>query len=426
MIARLLPSGSFSRNVITLMTGTSIAQVIPIAISPILTRLYTPDDLGVFALYMALTSIFSVVVTGRYEQAIMLPKKNIDAAHIVALIIAVSCIISSILLLIVIAFSPQLANLLGVPKISKWLYLVPVSALLAGVYQSLIYWENRRKKYERIVVSRMLQSSSISVAQLGAGYVSLDSVGLVGGQIIGQGFSTMLLARMMLRDNQNESREIKKNKILALARRYVNFPKYLVVAHGFNTASSQAPVIMLGSLFNSSAMAGFYMLTQRVIGAPSGIIAAAIGDVFRQEASYAYVHNGNCKAIYIKALKRLSGIAFVPFVIFYFVAPDLFGFVFGEKWRVSGEYAQLLTPMFFLRFITSPLSSMFVIAQKQRMDLIWQSVLFGLVLASFCAGYFQESIRVALILFSISYCIMYLVNGIITFRLSCGRLNDFE
>jgi len=85
LIKRLKPKSEFSRNVLTLMTGTTIAQAIPIAISPILTRIYTPKDFGVFVLYMLIASVVAVIATGSYEHAIMLPKKDEDARNIFSL-----------------------------------------------------------------------------------------------------------------------------------------------------------------------------------------------------------------------------------------------------------------------------------------------------------------------------------------------------
>src|SRR5690606_33346643 len=142
-------------------------------------------------------------------------------------------------------------------------------------------------------------------------------------------------------------------------------------AHGFNTGSSQMPIMLLTAFFSSS-IAGFYMLTQRVMGAPTTLIAGAIGDVFRQEASQAYIHTGNCRAIYISTVKKLLILSVVPSILFFFIAPDLFALVFGENWREAGVFAQILTPVFFLRFVTSPLSAMFMIAEKQKLDLLWQ------------------------------------------------------
>ena len=130
MIKRLkkrFTSGSFARNVLTLMTGTTIAQAIPIAISPILTRIYTPEDFGVFALYMSIASIIAVLATGRYELAIMLPKKDEDAVNIVALSIIIAFFVSLISFLIVFIFNTQITNLLGNPEISNWLYFIPIT-----------------------------------------------------------------------------------------------------------------------------------------------------------------------------------------------------------------------------------------------------------------------------------------------------------
>lgn len=401
------------------MTGTSIAQAIPIAISPILTRLYSPEEFGVFAIYMAFASIISVLVTGRYELAILLPKKDSDAINIVALSIGLNCIISSALLFIIIIFNSPITQLLGTPEISNWLYFVPATTFFSGTYQSLNYWSNRKGHYKRMAVSRMLQNGGSSTGQLGGGYLGIGATGLVGGQLTGQVLSTAILARLIHQEDIVLIRKVKKNKTFALAKKYSSFPKYLIAAHGLNTGSSQIPVILLSIFFNS-ATSGFYTLTQRVFGAPMSLVAGAIGDVFRQEASHAYAYTGNCKAIYEKSFKRLLAISILPFSIFFFIAPQIFSWIFGDAWKISGEYAQILTPMFFLRFLTSPLSAMFMIAEKQKLDLFWQIVLFIMVGTSFLIGSSQANAHFSLIIFCTSYCIMYAANGFISYRLSAG------
>ena len=124
IVGKLLKS-EFNRNVLTLMTGSTISLAIPIAISPILTRIYTPEDFGVFSLYMAITTIIAVIATGRYELAIMLPKKDENAADILILSLIVSLVISLISFLIIFFFNSQITNILGSQEISRWLYLVP-------------------------------------------------------------------------------------------------------------------------------------------------------------------------------------------------------------------------------------------------------------------------------------------------------------
>lgn len=402
------------------MTGTSLAQAIPIAISPILTRLYSPEEFGRLALYMAVAMIASVLVTGRYELAILLPRQDKDALHITVLAIVLSIVISAALLVVILIFAHPIAILLGDAALTPWLYAVPVSTLLLGVYQSLNYWSNRKAHYKRMAISRTVQSGSVAMTQLGSGYTGCGAVGLVAGQVTGQVLATSVLARLIWREDHALIRILRPLRTLALAKRYINFPKYLILAHGFNTTSSQMPVLLLSALFNTSA-AGFFTLTQRVMAAPMSLIANALGDVFRQEASQAYVRQNNCKAIYQKTFIRLLLISAVPFGVFFFMAPVLFSWIFGEQWRVAGEYAQILTPMAFLQFITSPLSTMYMIAEKQKIDLLWQVGLLFFVVISFYGGHSFSDEKIALSFFSASYCLMYSVNGFFSYLLAAGK-----
>lgn len=417
---RLLPKSAYARNVLTLMTGTSLAQAIPIAISPILTRLYSPEEFGRFALYMAVAMIASVLVTGRYELAILLPRKDRDALHIAALAIALSIAISAVLLVVVIIFAYPIASLLGDATLAPWLYWVPASTLLLGVYQSLNYWSNRKAQYKRLAISRTVQSTGVALAQMGSGYAGSGAVGLLGGQVAGQVLATSVLVRMIWREDFRQIRSLKAARSLALAKKYINFPKYLILAHGFNTASGQMPVLLLSALFNTTA-AGFFTLTQRVMAAPMSLIANALGDVFRQEASQAYIHQGNCEEIYRKTFKRLLLISILPFAIFFYAAPELFALIFGEKWRIAGEYARILTPMAFLQFITSPISQAAVITGNQRIDLLWQLALFIFLCFVFICGKYLNNLQITIILFSAVYSVMYIMAGLINYRLSMGR-----
>lgn len=420
MFRKFLPKSNYARNVITLMTGTGIAQAIPIAISPILTRLYSPQEFGTFALYMAVVSIVSVLVTGRYELAILLPKLDRDAINIVALAVGLSFASSVVLFVLVALFGGPMASLLGAPGFAQWLYWVPASTLLLGVYQTLNYWTNRRGQYRRLAISRTVQSGTASVAQLGGGSINASALGLIGGQMLGQVLSTAVLAFQISREDHALARKLRLARAMALAKKYKNFPRFLIVAHGFNAGSRNMPVVLLNAIFGAMT-AGLFTLVQRVMGAPMVLIAGALGDVFRQEASHAYVNTGNCRVVYQKTFQRLLAIALLPFVFFFFSAPLIFAFVFGEQWRGAGIYAQLLTPMFFLQFVTSPLSSMYMIAEKQKLDLLWQSVLFFLVACSFFVGYVFGSAKVSIAAFSASYCLMYSINGIVSHQLALGR-----
>jgi O-antigen/teichoic acid export membrane protein len=404
MIKRLKPKSEFSRNVLTLMTGTTIAQALPIAAAPILTRLYSPEDFGLFAFYFAIVSILAVLATARYELAIVLPKRKANAYQIVILSWIIAAVVSWFTFLFIWLFESQIVRLLNNPEIANWLYWIPVSIFLMGIYQSLYYWFNREKKYRCMANSRVIQSTTMVMGQVGFGTLSkFLALGLIFGQLIGQIISTLYMGGKFVK-NTRKVHKPHKFKQIALARRYINFPKFLLLAHTMNAASRQLPSIFFNILFTAS-VAGFYLLVQRVIGAPMTIIGGAIGDVFRQQASQAYAARGECQAEYKSTLKKLLLISVIPFVIFIFIAPDLFAIIFGAEWRIAGEYAQILTPMFLSQFIASPLSVLFIVAEKQKDDLFMQTILvLGIILPFFLVN----NVESVLIFISLNYSLVYL------------------
>ena len=421
MLNKLKPKSEFSRNVLTLMTGTTIAQAIPIAISPILTRIYTPEDFGVFALFIAITAILGTVANARYELAIMLPKKDEDAINIFALGFIITCFISLMLLILVLIFNDYFTKLFGNDEISFWLYFVPITVFFSGLFNILNYFNNRKKNYKDLRNATILKSIVLAVVQLSVGFVKTGASGLIYGSIISNMFANMKLARNILKDKILISK-IKKVKVVALAKKYKDFPKYLILAHGINSLSGQSHIIFFSSFFNASVV-GYLSFAQKLLGMPMSLIAISIGDVFRQEATVHYNKNKECINIYKSTFKKLFIISILPFTILFFLAPAIFSIIFGESWRVAGEYAQVLIPMYFLQFLTSPLSNMYMIAEKQKLDLYWQIYLLISVVSSILIGYFIfNDSYISIVLFTASYSIAYFINAIFTYNFAKGKI----
>lgn len=415
------PKSDFSRNVLTLMTGTTIAQALPMAAAPILTRIYTPENFGIFALYFSIVSILGVLVTARYELAIVLPKRRDDAYQLVILSWVISTFVSLITWFMIWLFESQIASILDNPVVTSWLYWIPLSIFLMGVYQSLYYWFNREKSYRNMSESRIIQSSVTLSTQIGLGFLTkLSALGLILGQVIGQTLATIYMGHKFIKQTKGRHSP-KRLKQFFLAKRYINFPKFLLISHSMNATSMQLPVIFFNVLFTSS-VAGFYLLTQRVIGTPITIVGGAIGDVFRQSASKAYAERGECLNEYKNTFKKLLMISSIPFGVFFFIAPDLFAIIFGESWSEAGRYAQILTPMFFLQFISNPMSNMYLIAEKQKKDLYLNIILFIITIFPFLlALYLPMSVETIIICFSLLYSLMYTANLIVTFNFAKGR-----
>jgi len=365
MINKLKPKSEFSRNVLTLMTGTSIAQAIPIAISPILTRIYTPEDFGMFALYMSVASIVSVVATGGYEYAIMLPKKDSDALYLVILSLFMTFIISLLVFFIIFIFNEDITNFLENEEISNWLYFVPLTVFLTGLYQSFNYWGNRKKAYKILAFSKITQSTTTAISNLGIGIAYMGGQGLIWGMILGQISSTVLLVKNSM---PLKIERVNKIKIVALAKKYVDFLRFSTFSSILNSLSFNLFSILLSKLFSSSIL-GFYHLVFRVLTLPSTLIGSSISQVYFEEATRQKNKYGNNYTIFIVTLKKLLFISIVIYLPMYFYIEDLMIFVFGKEWKISGEIAKILIPLMCIRFVSSVLSTTLITYERQKSGL---------------------------------------------------------
>jgi O-antigen/teichoic acid export membrane protein len=419
MLKRIFAS-SFHQNIVVLMMGTVLSQAVPIALSPILTRLYSPEDFGVFALYFSLSMILSVIVTGRYEMAIILPKEHSDALSVTKLAMLISVSVSLVLFIILLIFNNEIAHMLGNEAIGKYLLFLPLTIMIVGIYQSLNYLSFRHEEFKALAFSRFARAFNTTGFSLGMGYFKF-SKGLIVGDVIGQAIATVFIFFRCNRITGLTSEKISFEKLKAQAIRYKHFPIFNVPSGLLEKSSGQVPIIILTRFFGN-AFVGQFSLSQRVISAPSTVIAAAVGDVFRQQAIKLFIQNGSCRDLFVRTLKNLFLLALVPFTILFIFSPPLFAFVFGEQWHVAGEYAQIMTPMFFLQFFVSPLSNMFYVAEMQQVDLVIQISLFvSLCSVLFIGFYFFKSSVVAISLFTTVYCIKYIIELILSYKFSLGN-----
>lgn len=403
------------------MTGTALAQAIPIAISPILTRLYTPDEFGLLALFLSISSLIAVLATGRYDLPIMLPEEEEDAASLLLMSVTIIAVIIPVLFVLVLFFNKEAALLLKNQQISNWMYLIPISVMFSAGYSSLTCWSNRQKKYKRLSINRVVGSSVTSSMNLIMGFAKFGSAGLIAGNLTGQITAAGALGWQIFKEDKKTFANITFNKIRQQARRYVRFPLISLPADFMNVASQQAPVLMLSILFNP-LIVGFFSLTQRVLVLPLNFISQSILGVFQERASRDYNTHGNCEDIYRKTFKSLLFVSAVPFLIFFFAAPWLFTFVFGKSWYDSGVYAQILSPLFFFRFISSPLSYVLYVAEKQTYDLLGQTLLVVFAISSLKLGSFvYDSPKASMILFSASCSSVYIFYLASSYYFSKGK-----
>ncbi|TWC33316.1 O-antigen/teichoic acid export membrane protein [Pseudomonas sp. SJZ078] len=408
-------SASFLGRIARVLMGTIGAQLITMGVMLLLVRLYTPADLGEFSVWLSFATIAAVAITGRYEMAIFNCNGAPDIQAILKLIFIIAVLSSLGIVGTAMLWDGVFYNLPPVISIF-WVSLVAVIFGI-GMNKVVLSLLTYQQAFNKLGISRISLAACIAVAQVIAAYFSQGVSGLIHGQVIGvitaTGLSLLWINITWLRGSISSS----WLSVKEMACRHKNFPKFSLTADLLNTAASQLPVIFIAARFGSEA-AGWFALTLKMMGAPISLLAASVLDVFKEQAARDFRVQGNCYRIFLKTFFVLASLAIVPFGIFALVGEWIFGLLFGQEWVESGRYAVLLIPLFFMRFVVSPLSYTIYIAQKQKLDLLWQ---IGLLLFTWLCFTFSQEIDSALWSYSIGYAVMYMIYFWISYRAAKGE-----
>ncbi|MGH6948327.1 MAG: lipopolysaccharide biosynthesis protein, partial [Kiloniellales bacterium] len=150
----------FARHAMTLGGGNALAQLIVLGLSPVIAHLYSPEAFGLFAAYTAILLLLSVAATGQYETALMLPRRDRQAACLLIFILMLCPTLALGFGLVLIVFSDQIAALMGAPRLAMWFWAMPVSIVLAGWYQSLRFWTIRREAFADVARNAVTRTTA--------------------------------------------------------------------------------------------------------------------------------------------------------------------------------------------------------------------------------------------------------------------------
>ncbi len=384
---------SYLSKLAVLTSAGAVAQVISIAVMPILTRIYSPDEIGVWALYMSCVSVLSIVATGRYEVAIMAPQGDDEAREIFDLVVLVSLVAGVLIFFLVHVFHDYILAVLGVESIGAWLYFVPFAVVCNALYQAVMQWLNRKIQYKVMSIGRVSQSASSGAVATGLGFLQV-SMGIIYAHIASLLFVLFYqfpLIAPLFRANKRQDRTSR----VELLKRYSNFPRYTMFAGLSNSLSFNGMNFFVNHLFGMASL-GNYSLATKILGAPSSLIGAAVGNVLFKDATDERREKGCAKGSILRALKILVPLSLLGYGVLYAVAEDFFLFLFGDNWTVAGQCALLLIPLYAIKFVISPLTLINIVFEKQKFGMLWQ---LGLLLLSVTIFLWAKFFDAPLVLF---------------------------
>lgn len=360
------------KHIAILAGGTAFAQLITVLILPVLTRLYSPAEFAVFAVYAALLSILAVAASLRLDIAIPIPQDDHDAANIAILALVVSLFTSLLVAIPAVFYSEKISFLLGQPQIEPYLWLVPVGVCLASAYNVLQFWATRKKDFSIIAQTRMAQAVAAAGVQVGVGLWGGSSLGLILGHILNNGAGVAGIGVKSWRQDRRAFASVNIPHMLAVLRQYKRFPKYSALEALANSAAIQLPVMLIAA-YAIGPEAGYLVLAMQVMQAPMSLIGNAVAQVYLSNAPDA-LRRGSLPEFTATMLDGLMKTGVGPLLFAGIVAPEIFGLIFGRNWYRAGELVTWMTPWFVAQFLVSPISMALHVKNKQPTALCLQLV----------------------------------------------------
>lgn len=402
---RLLPKGSAMRHVSILAGGTTIAQGLNVAIMPVLSRIYSPSDFGVMAVFVSVTAILTELSGFRYHLAIPLPKHQRYAKAVVVLSFFLQAVFVVVISLILLIVGKPLLKMISMETLIPYRYFIPVAVAGMGAYIALTQWAIREKLFQTIARTKVTQSISGAVAMVSLGFLGFRPLGLLIGKIIGQAGGITTLARSIFKKKGLPKPPLADIKRVAL--RYRKFPMYSTWSGMLNTVGRQIMPILLVALYDPQ-VAGLFAMAQNLLHIPAVFVGQAIGQVFLQRASVAR-YEGNLKELSLKTYTLLLRLGFFPILLISFFAPPVFSFVLGPKWLEAGSFARVLGPWLAFAFAYSPMSVLFSVLDRQGVGLATEIVYITARVAAFWIGTtFGGPILSATLFGSVGFIVLFL------------------
>jgi O-antigen/teichoic acid export membrane protein len=405
--SRFANPDSAARHVSLIAGGTVIAQAVGILAIPVVSRIYSPADYGIMAVYASVIAILGQLSGFRYHLAIPLPKDERYAKALVVLSLGLQIAFVSLLTLLLFVAGEFLLTKLSMPELIPYRALIPLGLLATGTYLVLTQWALREKLFSTIARTKISQSLSGTFAKIGLGLLGVRPLGLLIGTIVAQGGGITTLLRSLLK-KKGVPRPVRVD-MRRVALRYWKFPLYGTLASLLDTTGSRLVPILLVACYDPQ-IAGLFAMAQNLLSLPASFVGHAMGQVFMQRASAAR-YTANIQALTFYAYTSLLHIGYFPILLISLFAPFLFNIILGEHWVEAGKYAQILGPWIAFTFAYSPITLLYIILDRQDVFLFLESIQLALIISSFLIGYYMKSPLLSIALISITGLCAYIIRA---------------
>ena len=399
---KFLKKSDFISKVVLLISGTLIAQSITYLLSPIITRLYTPEDMSYLTFLIRISSFFAVISTARYELAFPLPKRDEHAFSLYKSTLTLTFIV--VLISIFLIFFIDFYRILEV-YLKPILYFIPLSIFLVAFNSQGINWAIRSKDIRSINSSKILQSGINSLLCVVFGWFTFGVFGLIVAYLFSLLIGNYPFYNTFFKTHKKlDFNKFKRNKY-AILKSYSEFPRINLPHVLMDLSKDLFVAFCLIYMFDNEVL-GLYDFSYRMLRLPIGLIGVSIGQVLYKKSVDLMNENKSIYPVVSKTILMLLLFSIIPFGLLFFYGTEIFSFVFGSSWKEAGYYSEIMSPWLMVNFILSPVSQIPTVLNKQKTFFILSSIttfIFIIILTfDFVFPFFKINFHQILFLLSIS------------------------
>lgn len=361
-IKKLFFGSDFAKSVLVLTSGTVLAQVLSYALAPLITRLYTPEEMGEFGIYLRIVTFISILATARYDLSLPLPKNDSHSFQLFRLSLRIGLVTTVLTALGVFVY--WTFTELSIQNIVFGIGMV------IGTYFLLFYnvgtnWAIRTKQFRFISYSKIIRSGAHNGLRLLFGALNWGAIGLIIAFVISVILSTIYFLGDYLKNIKHSHFKASKRKMKALSKEYIDFPK-ISLPHTLVDNAREVLIALCLVYFFNKELFGSFDHSFRMLKLPMMLVGAAMGQVFFNEISVKFSNGQKIYPLVRKMMLYLAIFSIPAFAIIFFWGEPLFAFVFGAEWAESGKLSEIMAPWLLFNFISSPISSMPIVVGEQR------------------------------------------------------------
>ncbi len=386
----LFSSEGLTGPTLTLLSGAGVVMVIGYLSLGVITRLYLPSELGIGKYFVTVMALVGAIASLRYEDALMLPKKDEDAAVLIWLSSAVM-LFSAAILAILSIWSTEIAALLDFPAIAPYLPLVPIALIAMRSGKIAEFWLVRKRAFKHISAGHVSLTAAMVTGRIGVGLppISANEAGHIGGFIFGHIVSSGLFIWIALR---RSAAAIQKacswRRMVQAAVRYRRFALFSTPSSMIGALMGHLVVLLIPFFFGAAVSEdtiGFYGIAFAAIGIPISYVSRSVAHPFFVSAAEAQLI-GNLASISSIVHRRLIMVGLFPVLAVLLAGPDFFEIWLGGRHRQTGIYATYIAPWLVLGSTVSPLTRVYDVTERQRLDFIMALLLLVCLSAALILG----------------------------------------